>query len=83
MPTSNPFPLIAPISTELRMAHFDAQVYRATPDTLLYKFVDAISGTTGAGSLINQSFLARLTNALDTIYFNDLDYIFSKFCIGK
>lgn len=78
MPTSNPFPLIAPISTELRMAHFDAQVYRATPDTLLYKFVDAISGTTGAGSLINQSFLARLTNALDTIYFNDLDYIFSK-----
>lgn len=73
-----PFPLLPPVSTEYRLAHFDEQVYTATPDTLLYKFVDAICGTTGAGSLLNQSFLARLTNALETIYFNDLDYIFSK-----
>lgn len=73
-----PFPVLPPISTELRLAHFDEQIYTATPDTLLYKFVDSICGTTGAGSLLNQSFLARLTNALETIYFNDLDYIFSK-----
>jgi hypothetical protein len=78
MATSSPFPLLAPISTELRMAHFDEQIYTGTPDTLLYKYVDAICGTTGAGSLLNQSFIARLTNALETIYFNDLDYIFSK-----
>lgn len=78
MATSQPFPLIPPQSTELRLRHFDDQVYSGTPDTLLYKFVDAICGTTGAGSLLNQAFLARLTNALDTIYFNDLDYIFSK-----
>ncbi len=78
MPTSSPFPLMPPISTELRLSHFDEQVYAATPDTLLYKYVDAICGTTGAGALLNQAFLARLTNALETIYFNDLDYIFSK-----
>ncbi len=78
MATVAPFPLLPPISTELRLAHFDEQVYTATPDTLLYKFVDAICGTTGAGSLLNQSFMTRLTNALETIYFNDLDYIFSK-----
>lgn len=73
-----PFPLLPPVSTEYRLSHFDEQVYTATPDTLLYKYVDAICGTTGAGSLLNQSFLTRLTNALETIYFNDLDYIFSK-----
>lgn len=78
MVTSNPFPLMPPVSTELRLSHLDEQVYTATPDTLLYKYVDAICGTTGAGALLNQAFLARLTNALETIYFNDLDYIFSK-----
>lgn len=78
MATVAPFPILAPVSTELRLAHFDEQVYTATPDTLLYKFVDSICGTTGAGALLNQAFLARLTNALETIYFNDLDYIFSK-----
>ena len=78
MVSISPFPLLPPISTELRLAHFDEQVYTATPETLLYRFVDAICGTTGAGSLLNQSFLARLTNAMETIYFNDLDYIFSK-----
>jgi hypothetical protein len=76
--TTDPFPLMPPRSTEARLAHFDEYVYTATPDTNLYKFVDALCGTTGAGSLTNQVFLARLGGALQTVYFNELDYIFGK-----
>jgi hypothetical protein len=78
MASQNPFPLMPPISTELRLSHFDEQIYRGTSDTLLYKYVDAICGTTGVGALLNEAFLARLSTALETIYFNDLDYIFGK-----
>lgn len=35
-------------------------------------------GTTGAGALINEIFLARMAGALQTIYFNELDWIFGK-----
>jgi hypothetical protein len=44
----------------------------------LYKYVDCLCGTTGAGSLTNQVFLARLGGAMQTIYFNELDFIFGK-----
>jgi hypothetical protein len=37
-----------------------------------------MAGTSGAGALVNEIFLARMAGALETIYFNDLDYIFSK-----
>ena len=60
------------------MAHFDDQVYRGNQDSLLFKFINALCGTNGAGALLNEAFLARLSNALETIYFNDLEYIFGK-----
>lgn len=37
-----------------------------------------MAGTSGAGALINETLLARLGTALDTIYFNELDYVFGK-----
>ena len=40
-----------PKSTETRLEHFDEQLYTADPTTLLYKFVDALCGDAGAGSL--------------------------------
>jgi len=73
-----PFPLMPPKSTELRLMHFDEYVYTGNTSTILYKLVDALCGTTGAGALINQIFLARMAGALETIYFNDLDFIFGK-----
>ena len=76
--SQDPFPLMPPRSTELRLLHFDENVYIADNSTILYKLVDALCGTTGAGALINEIFLARLSGALETIYFNDLDYIFGK-----
>lgn len=60
------------------LMHCDDTAYIGTPDTILYKLVDAICGTTGAGGLVNEIFLARAAGALETIYYNDLDYIFSK-----
>lgn len=78
MASQQPFPLIAPRSTERRLDHFDEQVYKADPSTLLYKFVDALCGTAGAGSLVSEALLARMGSAMETIYFNELDYIFGK-----
>lgn len=78
MASQQPFPLMPAKSTELRLLHFDDYAYSGTSDTLLYKYVDALCGTTGAGALVNEIFLARLGAALSTIYFNELDFIFGK-----
>lgn len=78
MASQNPFPLMPPKSTELRMLHFDDYAYTGTSDTVLYRYMDALCGTTGAGALVNEIFLARMGGALETIYFNELDYIFGK-----
>lgn len=76
MASQNPFPLMPPKSTELRLDHFDERVYRTDQETLLFKFVDAMCGDAGAGTLKKQIFLQRLSGALDGIYGSDLDYIF-------
>lgn len=78
MPSQNPFPIMAPKSTEMRLFHLDEYVYTADPSTIFYKLVDALCGTAGAGALINELLLTRMAGALETIYFNDLDYIFGK-----
>jgi hypothetical protein len=78
MASQDPFPLMPPKSTELRMMHFDEYVYTGTSSTVLYKYMDALCGTTGAGALVNEIFLARMGGALETIYFNELDFIFGK-----
>lgn len=78
MVTNAPFPWMPPKSTEQRLLHFDEDVYTADSSTILYKWMDAMVGTTGVGNLLNQVFLARLNGALETIYYNDLDYIFGK-----
>jgi hypothetical protein len=78
MASQQPFPLMPPKSTQLRLDHFDENVYRADPGTLLYKFVDALCGDAGAGTLKKEIFLQRLTGALDGIYGSDLDYIFGN-----
>jgi hypothetical protein len=67
-----------PKSTELRVEHFDENVYAATSDTILYKFLDAMCGDAGAGSLKKEIFLQRLSGAMEGIYGSDLDYIFGN-----
>lgn len=78
MPSNTPFPLLPPKSTELRLGHFDEDVYVADASTVLYKFMDAMCGDSGAGSLKKEIFIQRLSGALDSIYGSDLDYIFGN-----
>lgn len=78
MVSTAPWPYLAPRSTELRLEHFDPELYSVDSSSLIYKFIDAICGDAGAGALKKQAFLARLNGALDNIYFSDLDYIFGN-----
>lgn len=78
IPSTSPWPLLPPKSTELRLEHFDEAIYNTDSDTLIYKLMDALCGDVGAGALKKQLFLARLNGALDNIYFSDLDYIFGN-----
>jgi hypothetical protein len=75
---SNVFPLFAAKSTESRLEHFDETVFKADSTTVIYKFIDAICGDGGAGSLKKSAFLDRLSSTLENIYFSDLDYIFGN-----
>lgn len=77
MATSD-FPLMPPRSTEARLQHFDDTVYKADSSTVIYRLVDALCGDAGAGDLKKQSFLRRLSQSLENIYFSDLDYIFGS-----
>lgn len=75
MASSLPFPYLPSRSTALYLESFDPAVFRTDSKSILYNFVDALVGTSGAGSLLNQVFVSNLSSALDTCYFNELDYI--------
>lgn len=78
MVSQKPWPLMPPKSTELRMSHFDETVYNVGTSTVLFRFLDALCGDAGAGSLKKAVFLQRLSGALDNIYGADLDYVFGN-----
>lgn len=60
------------------MEHFDENAYSCEPSSILFKFIDALCGDAGAGSLKKEIFLQRLSGALDSIYGTDLDYVFGN-----
>lgn len=78
MASQSPFPLMPSKSTDLRLDHFDEDVYAADSSTVLYKLLDAMCGDAGAGSLKKEIFIQRLSGALSGIYGSDLDYIFGN-----
>lgn len=78
MGVQTPFPYMPTKSTTKLLESFDPDVYIGTPNTVLYKFLAALTGPNGAGGLVNMAFFGRMAGALQTIYFNDLDYIFGK-----
>lgn len=76
--TNDPFPYIVGASTASLMQDFDSDVYNISPSSLIYKFVDALCGSTGAGQLLNQNFINTLQGDLNTTYGSDLDYFFGN-----
>lgn len=75
---NNPFPYILGSSTGSLMQDFDTDVYNTASSSTVYKLVDALCGSTGAGALINQVFLNQLQGNLGTTYGADLDYFFGN-----
>src|ERR1700758_4862035 len=78
MSNTIPFPFLPMASTGKLLEAFDGDIYDTSTSTNLYKYLDALVGSSGVGSLINQMFFTNLGNALQTIYFNELDYIFGN-----
>jgi hypothetical protein len=77
--SNNPMPYMPATGTAGILANqFDTGVYNTDPSSLIYKFVDALCGSTGAGSLLNQTFLNTLQGNLSTTYGSDLDYFFGN-----
>lgn len=74
--SNTPFPFMPPRSTTLRMMHLDEYIYDGGPTTILYKLVDALCGSSGAGRLVQEIFMSRANAALSTISFRELDYVF-------
>jgi hypothetical protein len=75
---NNPFPYVLGASTASLMQDFDTDVYDTSSSSYLYRLIDAMCGSTGAGALLNQAFLNQLQNNLATTYGSDLDYFFGN-----
>lgn len=75
---SSPFPYVIGASTSSLMDDFDTDVWNTTPSSLIYKLVDALCGSTGAGQLLNANFINTLQGDLSTTYGSDLDYFFGN-----
>lgn len=75
---NSPFPYFVGASTGNLMQDFDTDVYNTTSTSYIYRLVDALCGSTGAGSLLSQNFLNTLQGDLSTTYGSDLDYFFGN-----
>jgi len=60
------------------MRHFPSPLYQVNESSTLYKYIDALVGDGGAGSLKKQLLITRLNQNLDTTYFTDLDRVFGN-----
>jgi hypothetical protein len=72
-----PMPFFPAKSLDLRLRHFDENIYNVDGSSHLFRFVDALVGSGGAGDLKHELLLDRLSRSLDTLYFDDLDKLFS------
>jgi hypothetical protein len=75
---NQPFPYVLGASTASLMQDFDTDVYDTSSSSYIYRLIDAMAGSTGAGALLNQAFLNQLQNNLATTYGSDLDYFFGN-----
>lgn len=73
-----PWPYLPPKSTESLMMHFDDSVYRVDALSHLYRFVEALTGDSGAGDVQKKNLLERLRYTADGTNFTDLDVLFGR-----
>lgn len=73
-----PWPYLPPKSTESLMMHFDESVYRVDSLSHLYRFVEALTGDSGAGDVQKKTLIERLRYSADGTNFTDLDLLFGR-----
>lgn len=73
-----PWPYLPPKSTDSLMMHFDESVYRVDSLSHLYRFVEALTGDSGAGDVQKKTLLARMETSSDGNNFTDLDVLFGR-----
>ncbi len=77
--TSSPLaePLNAPLRFEERLERF-GEHYNTNQDSHLYKFLQALCGDAGAGSLKREKLYPRLQQMLGSTYFQDIDKLYGN-----
>ena len=78
MSNTLPLPYFPPKGTQKLMDHFDENVYSRSERSHLYRFLEALSGSAGAGDLNRQSLLLRLQASVESLQFRDIDGLFSN-----
>lgn len=78
MSSTLPLPYFPPKGTQKLMDHFDENVYSRSEKSHLYRFLEALSGSAGAGDLNRQSLLLRLQSSVESLQFRDIDSLFSN-----
>ena len=78
MSNTLPVPYFHPKGTQKLMDHFDENVYSRSERSHLYRFLEALSGSAGAGDLNRQSLLLRLQASVESLQFRDIDGLFSN-----
>jgi hypothetical protein len=73
---ANVMPYFAPRSTQARLRHFTTDVYNVDSTSYIYKLVDAMTGSAGAGALKQELMMSRFQSNLFTTYFGDLDNVY-------
>jgi hypothetical protein len=70
-------PLNAPKRFEQRLQRFGDH-YDTSTDSHLYKFLIALCGDTGAGSLKRENLYPRLQQLVNSTYFTDIDKLYGN-----
>ena len=77
--TTNPIPIFEPLNPpevfEQHLGRFGEE-YNTSPDSHIYKFLSALCGDAGVGSVKKQLLLPKLQQQLQATYFTNLDRLY-------
>ncbi len=73
-----PEPLRAPEALRNKLTRFTEPAYNLNTDSHLFKFLVALCGDAGAGSLKRELLYPRLQQMLESTHFNDLDKLYGN-----
>lgn len=76
--TEMPEPIRAPQSLRRRLARFDSPAYNLHQDSHLFRYIVALCGEAGAGSVKRELLYPRLQQMLESTHFSDLDRLYGN-----